>query len=332
MTGIFKQKNPAIFFLLLLLGILLKLPLFFEPVAVMPDGQEGILFIMLTDQLASCADTIPLIFPILSFTILFVQAVLLSHFINSRRMMGQANFFPGMAFLMITSLYPGWSQLSGAMIAGMFLLIILIQVFSVYNKPKAASRIFNMGLWLGVASFFYPSVLLFFTWLLLALAIMRPFSLREWLLCIAGLLTPFYFYAVYLIFTDRLSVQHFLPFHSAGFPSISHTIWLAGSAFLLLVPLLTGGYHVQDNLRKMLIQVRKGWSILLLFLLLALLVPFVNATGDLKNWVLLAVPLAAFHACTYMYSPFRMYPLLLFWLSAAFIIGYQFYYRTGWFL
>ena len=43
-----------------------------------------------------------------------------------------------------------------------------------------------------------------------------------------------------------------------------------------------------------------------------------------------AIPLAAFHACTYLYSSFRILPLLLFWLTVAFILGYQYYYHAGW--
>jgi hypothetical protein len=32
-----------------------------------------------------------------------------------------------------------------------------------------------------------------------------------------------------------------------------------------MVPFLTGGYFIQDNLRRMLIQIRKGWSLILLY-------------------------------------------------------------------
>ena len=104
---------------------------------------------------------------------------------------------------------------------------------------------------------------------------------------------------------------------------------MAGSAFLITVPFLVGGYYVQDNLRRMLIQVRKGWSLLLLYLLGAIFVPFVNNTNTLENWVMVAIPFAAFHACTYLYSTLRILPVLLFWLTVAFVVGYQ-YYGPGW--
>ena len=57
------------------------------------------------------------------------------------------------------------------------------------------------GLALGISGFlFFPSIT-FIIWILLALMIMRPFRLNEWLLCLLGITTPFYFYAIYLFLT-----------------------------------------------------------------------------------------------------------------------------------
>jgi hypothetical protein len=96
-----------------------------------------------------------------------------------------------------------------------------------------------------------------------------------------------------------------------------------------MIPFLTGGYFVQDNLRRMLIQVRKNWSILLLYLLVAFFIPFVNTTNNYENWVLAAVPFACFHACTYFYPQKKLFPLILFWITVGFILFYQ-YYEKGW--
>jgi hypothetical protein len=158
---------------------------------------------------------------------------------------------------------------------------------------------------------------------------MRPFRLNEWVLCIIGLCTPFYFYAVYLIINNEWSWQTIWPQFSVSRPYIKQSLWLAGSAFLLVVPFLIGSYHVQDSLRKMLIQVRKGWSLLLLYLIGSLFIPFVNNSDSLENWVIVAIPFAAFHAKAYLVTPLRIVPVLIFWLSIAFIVGYQ-YFGPGW--
>ena len=184
--------------------------------------------------------------------------------------------------------------------------------------------------WLsGLPDFFlfHPSLLLSGScW---RLAVMRPFRFTEWLICLLGITTPFYFYAIYTVIDGSWSWNEFVPRISIDFPSLKQSAWLSGSVFLIMIPFLTGGYYVQENLRRMLINVRKGWSLLLLYLLAALLLPFVNSSNTFENWIMAMVPMAAFHGYTYFYSAWRIYPLIVFWLTVAFIIGYQ-YYGPGW--
>ena len=329
MIGIFKQKNPANIILLLVFGVLLKLPMFLHPHIPVGHTSDGILFKKTLQVLEPTGHSNPSLYPALAFALLFLQAIMLTRFINTQRMLSRSTFFPGMAYMLITSLLPEWSYFSAPLIVNTILLFVLSGLFKIYNQQSAKGTIYNIGLALGVASFLFFPAITFIVWILLALAVMRPFKLNEWVLCIAGITTPFYFYAIYLFITDQWSWQHLWPYFSVGIPSIKQSVWLAGSAFLLVVPFLGGGYYVQDNLRKMLIQVRKGWSLLLLYLFGAIFIPFVNNSDTFENWVMAAIPFAAFHACTYLYSTFRIIPLLIFWLTVAFILGYQ-YYEIGW--
>jgi hypothetical protein len=327
--GIFKQKNPANILLLFLFGLLIKLPMFLHPHAVTPRKQDGLLFSKIIAFLEPYSRNFSLLYPILAFGLLFLQALMLTRFINTQRMMSRPNYLAGMAYLLITSLFAEWNYFSAPLIVNTILLFVLSGLFNIYNQPNARGTIFNIGLALGIASFlFFPS-LTFIIWILLALMVMRPFRLNEWILCIVGITTPFYFYAIYLFITGQWSWNNLWPYFTISLPSVKQSAWLAGSAFLLAVPFLAGGYYVQDSLRRMLIQVRKGWSLLLLYLLGAIFVPFVNSTDTFENWVMAAIPFAAFHACAYFYATLRILPLLLFWITVAFIIGYQ-YWGPGW--
>lgn len=329
MIGIFKQKNPANIFTLLLFGVLIKLPMFLYPHTVNSRVEDGILYKGIIKFLAPTARSLPSLYPILAFGLLFLQAVMLTRFINNQRMMNRPNYFPGMAYLLITSLFPEWNYFSAPLIVNTILLFILSSLFSTHNQQNARGIIFNTGVALGIASFlFFPSVT-FIIWILLALMLMRPFRLNEWILCIVGITTPFYFYAIYLLITGHWSWSELVPYFSINLPVVKQSAWLAGSAFLLVVPFLAGGYYVQDSLRRMLIQVRKGWSLLLLYLLGAIFVPFVNSSDTFENWVMASVPLAAFHACTYHYSTYKFLSLVLFWLTVGFILAYQ-YAGPGW--
>jgi hypothetical protein len=328
-TGVFKQKTPANIIILLVLGVLIKLPMFSHPHIPEIKAGDGVLYRAILDALVSKGTTNALVFPVLTFILLFIEAVLLNFFINRHRMMSRSTWYPAMGYLLITSYLPEWNYFSAPLLVNLVLVFVLSVLFNSHSQQRAQGAIFNIGFGLGISSFlFFPSIT-FLVWILLALAIMRPFNPKEWLICIIGATTPFYFYAVYLFINNEWHWSSLWPYFSISLPQVKQSAWLAGSAFLLLIPFLTGGYYVQESLRRMLIQVRKGWSLLLLYLFGALFIPFVNNSNSFENWIMAAIPLASFHACTYLYSSYRIYPLLLFWLSVAFIIGYQ-YWGPGW--
>jgi hypothetical protein len=328
--GLFKQKTPANILFVFVLGILIKLPLFKHTDSPRQDEHAAILYKTIISSLNSLGNQKAIIYSILTYLILFTQAMQLNKLMNDNRMMQRTTFLPAISYLIITSLMPEWNVFSAPLLVNSLVLWVFAGLFKLYNQYNVKGNIFNIGLAIGISSFiFFPSIILF-GWLIFALMVMRTVKINEWLICLLGVTAPFYFYAAYLFFTDSWSWSKLLtPFHIAV-PATEQSLWLAASSFLLIVPFLTGGYFVQENLRKMLIQVRKNWSLLLIFLLFALFAPFLNnETSGLENWVLIAVPFAAFHACTYLYPPQRWFPAVIFWLSVLFILAYQ-YNGPGW--
>jgi hypothetical protein len=327
--GIFKQKSPANLLVLFITGILIKLPMFMEPRGPVVRSSDGVLFEAITRFFDPVARSIHHFYPLLTFTLLFAQAIVLTRFVNNQRMSNKPTYLPGLAYMLITSLLPEWNYFSAPLLVNSILLFILSWVFSIYNKQNVKGVIFNIGLALGIAGFLFISSLTFFIWILLAMAVTRPFRINEWLICLLGVTTPFYFYAIYLVINGTWSWEVFLPSVSVGLPSLKQSAWLAGSVFLITIPFLAGGYYVQENLRRMLINVRKGWSLLLLFLLVALVLPFINTSDTFENWIMAMVPMAAFHGCAYLYSTWRPFPYILFWITVTFILAYQ-YLGPGW--
>ncbi|MGZ8559442.1 MAG: hypothetical protein ACXWWC_13950 [Chitinophagaceae bacterium] len=303
--------------------------MFMHPHAPIVRPSDGILFEGIIAAFAGISKSAPIFYPLLTFTLLFIQASIITRFINNQRMMNKTTYLPALAYMLITSLFPEWNYFSAPLLCNTILLFILSGLFGIYNKQNARGAVFNIGLALGVASFLFISSLTFIIWILLALAVMRPIRINEWLILLLGITTPFYFYAIYIVINGNWNWQEFVPPITLGFPSLQQSAWLAVSVFLIMVPFLTGGYYVQENLRRMLINVRKGWSLLLLYLLTALLLPFVNSSDTFENWIMAMVPMAAFHGFVYLNSNWQTFHRILFWLTAAFIISYQ-YYGPGW--
>lgn len=323
MIGLFKQKSPAHIVSLFIFGLLIKLPLFLYPRPVLATENDGKLYQYFIAHL-SIGTGQPLVASLLAFGFLYIQALMVNYLVNEYRLTAKQSFLPAMSYLLVTSLLPEWSYLSASMVAATLIIWAFIKLFRLYNVAEANTSIYNIGLLIGLASFiFFPS-LLFVVCILLGLLILRPFRLNELFLFITGALTPFYFFAVYLFLTDRPLIPQLIPKISLEISQIKGNIWLAVSTVLLIIPFLIGGFYIQTHLRKMLIQVRKNWSIVLLYLLIALFIPFINNTHSFHNWVLVAAPFAAFHACAYLYPPRKWLPVALFWATVLAVVLQQY--------
>lgn len=303
--------------------------MFLHPHVPVIHPKDGVLFHEILRWLQPTGNNFHSLYPLIAFFLLFIQALWLNRIMNEQRMMLRQNFLPAMAFMLITSLFPEWNYFSAPLLVNFALLFVIAVSFKLYNQAQGKGTIFNAGLAVGLASFlFFPSIA-FFLLALFSLMIMRPFRFNEWIICLLGVTTPFYIFSFYLFFTDQFDFQRILPYLNIKLPSLRQSIWLAASTFLVVLPFLAGGYYVQESLRRVLIQVRKGWSIMLIYLFIALLVPFINNGNSFENWVVATIPLATFHSYTYFSPTKKWIPLLLFWITVAFIVIYQ-YAGPGW--
>ena len=326
MIAVFKQKSPGNVAVLFIFGLLLKIPLFIHPKPVHTKDIDGHLYHWLISLLPS--DN-PNVYSVIAFALLYTQALMINYLVNEYRMISKATFLPAMAYMLLTSLLPAWNYLSSAMLANSFIIWMFISLFQLYNSEKARTQVYNIGLIAGITSYIYFPSAAFVVCLLLGVMILKPFRFNEILLFILGGLTPYYFHAAWLFLFSEFNFRSFVPHVSIAIPDVGNSIWVAGSILLLTIPFLVGGYFVQVHLRRMLIQVRKNWSILLLYLLLAFFVPFINSDESLHTWILVTAPFAAFHACAYFYPSKHLFPLVLFFITIGYIL-YQQYGTVTW--
>jgi hypothetical protein len=87
---------------------------------------------------------------------------------------------------------------------------------------------------------------------------------------------------------------------------------------LIVIPFLLGGFLVQMTLHKMLIQVRKVWSLMLLMLIISLLVIFVSGGNNYVNWICAIISFSVFHAAAYYFSKGPWIASAIHWISFVF--------------
>lgn len=322
MVGIFKAQNPFNIVLLFIYGLLLKLPWLLHPHVPLLQQGDGFLFKELLLKLQEVITQTPVIYFCITYILIFIQAIAFNKIINAQKLLQRNNYLAAMSYLLITSMFSEWNILSAPLIINTLLILVWALVSSLGTNANPKSALFNIGLIIGLSSFFYFPSLVFTLLIIFALIISRPFKLPEWIIAILGTITPYYFLFAYLFLSDKLKGYKLQQFQ-ISYPHFQQNYWWLTGVCLLFAAFIIGAFFVQSNFRKQLVQVRKKWSLILLYLLVAVINPFINATHTFEFWILTVVPLSAYIASAFFYSK-RWLSLLLHWLMVlvAIVISY----------
>ena len=290
-----------------------------QPKIPHPQQIDGFLYKALLKWLSVFGGSLPVIYPLLVYGLLFSQAVAFNKLVNDLRLMQLPNYLTGMSYLLVTSLFSEWNMLSAPLIINTLLIWVWARMSGLYNNPNPKTALFNIGIAIGLSTFFYFPSLAFAALIIFGLAITRPFKLAEWLMALLGIITPYYFLLAWVFLTGRWKGYVF-PGFAVTTPKFSQTNWAFAAIIIVLFISVIGFIFIQQNFRRQLIQARKSWNLVFLYLIVAVFVPFVNATHTFEYWILCAVPLSAILGAAFLYPSKKWIPLVLHWLMVAFVI------------
>lgn len=324
MIGVFKKNNPYNNFLLLIYGLILKIPgLVTNNTQPVLQEMDGNVFRKLLVILEPAGSAFPYLYSILSFALVYSQAVMLNKFVKDNKLMQSSSYLVGMSYLLITSLFPEWQTFSSPLIVNSFLIAVLLQLSTLFNSQRPKTTLFNIGLMIGVASFFYFPSISFLLLLIAGLIFTRPFRMNEWMTGLMGVLTPYYFLIAWLFITDRFETYR-IPAISVAKPFFKDSTWSYIAIGMLSVLMLVGFFFIRNYQRRQLVQTRKIWGIVFLYLIVSFVVPFINVTERFDYWILMAVPSACIAAAAFLYPERRWFGLFFHWglVALSIVMGY----------
>ena len=319
MTGIFKANNLYNTFLLFVYGLLLKLPIFLRPVVPHTQQTDGFLYRGVLGWLDIFGKNLPIIYPLITYLLIYTQAITFNKLVNDLRLMQKPNYLTGMSYLLVTSLFSEWNALSAPLIINTLLIWVWARMAGLNSNANPKTTLFNIGMAIGVSTFFYFPSIAFSALIIFGLALTRPFKLAEWLTALLGMITPYYFLLAWVFLADKWKGYHF-PGFAVRTPRFNQTNWSYAAIIIVLLFSILGFFYIQQNFRRQLIQVRKSWNLVFLFLLVAVFIPFVNATRTFEYWILCAVPLSGYMGAAFLYPTKKAIPVIVHWLMVAFVI------------
>jgi hypothetical protein len=319
-VGTFKANNPLNTFLLFVYGLLLKFSFFADITIPVIKKTDAFLFKKLLIALKPVGDDMPFIYAIIVYLLLFTQALSFNKFINNQRLVQRSTYLPAMSYLLITSMFTEWNELTAPLVINTLLIWSAQGMSTLYNSQNPKTTLFNIGMIIGIAAFFYFPSLAFSILIAFALIFTRPFKLNEWIIALIGIITPFYFFFAWLFLSDNLK-NYKLPVFIVGYPRFHQSYWSLAAIILVLIAFITGAWFVRSNLGRQIVQVRNNWGLMLIYLVVAIFIPFINNTYTFEYWILAAVPLSAFIASAFFYPSKKWLPVLLHWIMVGFVIA-----------
>ena len=324
MTGIFRTNNPLNTFLLLVYGILLKFAWLLHPQIPVIHKSYGFLFNDIMELIHSYFEAFPKFSFFIAYLLIFSQAITFNQILISRKMMQKPNYLPAMSFLLITSFFPDWNILSAPLIINSILIWVWSKMSNLNNNLHPKATLFNVGIAIGLASFLYLPSFVFALFVILSLIITRPPKVAEWLVTFLGISTPWYFLFTWLFLTNKLYSFRFFGF---GISQVSYNLFRNEWTGIIIIGIMIiiGLFFVQSYMSKQILQVRKNWGQMLLYLLICIGIPFIIISHNIGYWILALVPASAFIGAAFYYPRTRWIPLVIQWLMVGFTLYMQYF-------
>lgn len=310
MVRLFKDLSLPSLLIVLVYGLLLHLNLFLYPTNWEASAYGTLLYQWLANGINWLTQGNVYIQAGLFVVFAFIQGLLLNRLINQHELTQGRNTLAAAAYLLFLAFFNQTLLWSPAFLAAFPILISLTQLFKSFDNKKL-SYLFDAGFFIGVATLIYPPSLFLVVALALTYLVIRVFAWREWVVTPMGLLLPFYFMGVGLLFVPyEILVEYFynwLP--HLQILNFGHLLTINGLIILgiFLILVLLNFWFFRLMYLKIPIQTRRLLTKAVYFVLAGLLALIFCNNVENEPFVLIALPLSLLSAFLLYEQPKSLY-------------------------
>jgi hypothetical protein len=325
MIQLFRSYNPLNVLWLAILLIFLRLGYLYS-IPAKTDFPFAELFSRLHLSAASLYNIPPALNLFIATTIVFIQALLLNYLVNYHNLLGKSTFLPALMYITSSCLFTPFLLLGPPLVCNFLVIWMLAKIFDFYKGDDAKSTSYDLGMIVAIGTLFYLPFIFMFLVIWISLIIFRPFNWREWVACIIGFATIFFFLAVSYYLNDNLSEFYsiWLPLTTKFQVHINFNYY----NYLVLIPviiiLVLGFFKLQQNFFKSYVLTRKSMQLLMFLALVGGFSFYIRPDFHPDHFLLCAIPAAVFFAYYFLYASYRWFYESLYILLLVSIIYFQF--------
>jgi hypothetical protein len=287
LIGVFKSNQRAINIVVIVFVVLLWLPSFYYHPDININKNSLFLFFESVIDLRWLNSVVSILF-------IIGQAIYLNHIANEFKLVKNNTHLISLMFIVLNGLSMSILTFSPVLIINWIVLLVIHQVFSIYNLKSAFSLSFNVGLLIGIGVMFYLPIIVLIPLLWFGLIYTKTVLWREFALSIIGLLVPLSYGIGYYFLTDQFISFHFIDW-SAPFFKYDYNLWSFYSwiPFIFIGGLaIFGCFFYLLNSNSNTVRIRKHILLTVVVLLLFLTTILINGRDFLSTYMLSTIPLS----------------------------------------
>ena len=309
----FKSSYLSQYILLIIIGIVIWIKAFITPHEIPESG----IVMPFYNLIFYCFNNIKWLAVLIAFLLLYLESLILNKILTDNNIVPKTTLVPAFIYLLLMSWSPFATYLNPVLIANLFLLLLLNNLFKIFRQHDAFRSVFKVGFFIAIASFFYFPAIFIFILVFATLIVFRVLKWREWVISLIGVIIPYIFLIVYYFWFDKLEpafdnyVDFFSTYPELNFKCnfLTYSIWII-ALILLIISLL----HIFVKINEKNISIRKKLVLIIYFFVIAIIIFFYNLEPVLINNSIIIIPISA------LIAVFLSEIKKTFWLELIFIL------------
>nr|WP_299423388.1 hypothetical protein [uncultured Emticicia sp.] len=267
------------------------------------------------------------IYEFIAILITYFQALYFTFVCNTRQTYLEKNYASGLIYVLLMSLSFDMSKLSPVLLSTTFLLFAFNKLVKQMERREGVSdEVFEIGLYIGIASLFHQPTMVFIFWIMSSLVFFTNANLRQHFLAILGFSLPLLLAGLYFYLNGGLDEFKYNWFNGI-FKIKQYSVEDFKSAFIAItVPsaLAVFGFLRQTQVSKYNSYQQRTQQIMLIWGIASLIALFLSPNVAPMQFIIFVPFFAFFITGFFLHLKGVFLPELLFTLLFLFIIFVQY--------
>jgi len=316
----FRSSYHLQYFVLVVLAAALWIRPVIDPCGLGEAGSVSPLFSLLAGLIPEGG----LLVSILAFAILLIEAFYLNYVLIKHELVAKNTLITAFIYIIVMSQSLQVLTLNPALCAALFVIPALDLLLGTYGKSDPTGSVFNAAFLLGIASLFHFAFVFLVLVLLLSMIVFGTFSIRIFLVSMAGLFTVYLYLFLYYFLVDETGGQAdvylnwfiTLPEMNLNFSIYQYVVWIMQDLLFLLA-----FFIVINRMGEWSINIRKIMLLCTYYALIAL-ASYIFITDNIRmGGLVTAIPFSIFIA-TYLSSRKKISFLLELYFFAWYVFTF----------